>query len=580
MSHTYHLLRRNGVWSYRRRVPTHLVPAFGKKEIQFSLATRSLKEAKKRRAAEDLKWSTRFEAAEKDLGGGARDNTADVPAEGRPLSRRDVIRLVQEYVERTDERARDRLLRDPPESEEQEADIRADVEMSQQILRNRDDPRADELIYSAGQKILRRAGLSMEDDPIPYAEFAEVVRRALLELDHRQLARLDDDHRPLVFDPQFSPTRAPQVTFGELADQFLQLKEEDAAVNRTSRKWVEKQRANVALLRAIIGDATPLRDVDYDACLRVRSVLARLPAYRTKTYKGLTVDEAIARAKADRKPQLAPFTQERYLATLKAILDLAAKKRLIAVNLAEGVRPLKRDEVASADKRDPFTLKQIVQFFHCDFYQQCATSGPAPYRFDKTGGWRFWLPPVCLFAVLRPNEVCQLHLDDIQRTDQGTWYFDLVASNEDDGAAVAKTLKSASSRRRVPIHPELIAMGLLQFVEDKRKSGATRLFPKLNPDKYGNYAWYPSKKFNESFLPEAIALTERQTFYSFRHSARDALRRIGAPPDVLQALGWSQGKLVSDDYGDKSNPDHLLHFVKQISYPGLDLTPLYVKDSR
>src|ERR687895_1060930 len=75
MSHTYHLMRRNGVWSYRRRVPTHLVESFGKEIIQFSLATRNLKEALKRRAAEDLKWSTRFEAAEKDLGrGGSETN--------------------------------------------------------------------------------------------------------------------------------------------------------------------------------------------------------------------------------------------------------------------------------------------------------------------------------------------------------------------------------------------------------------------------------------------------------------------------------------------------------------------------
>ena len=62
MSQTYHLIKRNGVWSYRRRVPTHLVRLLGKKTIQFSLHTASLKEAKKRRAAEDLKWSTRFEA--------------------------------------------------------------------------------------------------------------------------------------------------------------------------------------------------------------------------------------------------------------------------------------------------------------------------------------------------------------------------------------------------------------------------------------------------------------------------------------------------------------------------------------
>jgi integrase len=133
----------------------------------------------------------------------------------------------------------------------------------------------------------------------------------------------------------------------------------------------------------------------------------------------------------------------------------------------------------------------------------------------------------------------------------------------------------------VPVHPVLIGMGLLQFLADRRKAGAGPLFPHLTPNKYGNLAWYPLKMFNESFLPKAIATTGRQSFYSFRHSFRDELRRIGAPPDALQALGgWSQGKLTSDDYGDKSNPDYQLNYVKQIAFPGLDLSHLYVEDDQ
>ncbi len=64
VSSTYHLTQRNGVWYYRRRVPIQLIGTFGKKVIQFSLETSSLKEAKKRRAAEDLKWSIQFDATE------------------------------------------------------------------------------------------------------------------------------------------------------------------------------------------------------------------------------------------------------------------------------------------------------------------------------------------------------------------------------------------------------------------------------------------------------------------------------------------------------------------------------------
>jgi hypothetical protein len=113
---------------------------------------------------------------------------------------------------------------------------------------------------------------------VQYAEFTEFVRRALLELDQRKLARLDDDHRHAFFDHQFDPTHRPSMIFGELATQFMQLKEEDAAENRTGQKWLDKQHAQVDLLCEIVGKDTPIQKVDYDECMRVRSVVARMPA--------------------------------------------------------------------------------------------------------------------------------------------------------------------------------------------------------------------------------------------------------------------------------------------------------------
>jgi hypothetical protein len=63
-----------------------------------------------------------------------------------------------------------------------------------------------------------------------------------------------------------------------------------------------------------------------------------------------------------------------------------------------------------------------------------------------------------------------------------------------------------------------------------------------------------------------------------RHNFRDALRRTDAPPDALQALGgWKQGKLVSDDCGDKSDPDYQIKYMQLIAFPGLDLGHLHRK---
>jgi integrase len=338
---------------------------------------------------------------------------------------------------------------------------------------------------------------------------------------------------------------------------------------------VDRQRATINLIREIVGDETQIDAVDYDACLRVRTVLARLPANRSKLYPDLPIDQAIARAEKDSKPLLAPVTQERYLAALREILDLAAKKRLITVNPAEGLKPIKRDTMAASEKRKPLTLQQIADFFKSSFYTESAKHSPA-FAHDKQG-WRFWLPLLCLFLGARPNEMAQMHVADLKRTQKGAWYLDIEGTADDEEES--KTLKTATSRRKIPLHPELIKIGFVQFVEQRKKaSGDPRLFPDLKPDTYGNHASYALKRFRETYLRAAIKMEPRQSFYSFRHSWRDALRRIDAPPSTLATVGgWSQGKLTSDAYGDASDPDYQVKIVEQISFPGLDLSPLHLK---
>jgi integrase len=574
------LMRRKGVYYYRRRVPLHLVKKIGKQFIQHSLNTTSLAKAKKLRALRDLEWDARFEELEKDAAAPKPDPAKSQPALNLTrLSEGDLLRLVRDYVERKDEEFGKCFASDPPQSEGEKAEMKKDAQLDAQIMRDRDDPQADRWIYSTGKEILQRVGQSIDDPALPHATFAEWVRRGLMELDNRSLARLTDDHRHAFFDQLFNPLRPPQVSFGQLADQYLHLTEEDAATNRLGRKGLDRQRATVALIREIIGDSTPVDAIDYDTCLHVRGTLARIPANRTKIYGTRPLDYAIERAAAENKPLLSPVTQQQYLAGLRDALDLAVKKRLIPVNPAEGLKPVKRDTVSASDKRKPFTLDQIKLFFQSKFYSDCAKH-PVPFAYDKPA-WRFWLPLICLFTGMRPNEAAQMHLNDLKCTGQGTWYLDIVATGdeEDDSKPVgsAKTLKTATSRRKIPLHPELIKIGFLHFVQTSKKSSASpRMFPHLKPDKYDNHASYALKRFRDSYLPSAVKMQPRQSFYSFRHSWRDALRRIDAQPATLQALGaWSQGKLTSDDYGDKADPDYQAKFMNEITFPDLDLSSLY-----
>lgn len=122
----------------------------------------------------------------------------------------------------------------------------------------------------------------------------------------------------------------------------------------------------------MIGDNTPLSRIDYDACRRVASLLARTPSNRTKLYPKLSLEQVIERAEADGKPVLSITTQGQYLATLKDILELATLKRLIPSNPATSLRPLRRERTSDGEKRQPFTLEQIQAIFTSGFYQSCA----------------------------------------------------------------------------------------------------------------------------------------------------------------------------------------------------------------
>jgi len=339
------LLRRNGVYYYRRRVPLPLVKKLGRKFVQVSLHTTSLKEAKSLRTLRDLEWDAKFAAYCHSAAG-----PDGVQASAQPLAKTELVQLVRDYVERRDQLARKREVTDYPENPAQAAEMKMEEEIVAQTLQSRDDPQTQQWIYLAGKEVLKPTGKSIDDPDLPSETLAELVRRGLLELTRRRHARVIDNHNRTFFDQLFDPSRPTNTTFGQLAEQCLLLTQEEAEINGLSQKWVDKQRANLALIREIVGDKKPVESADYDTCLRVRTILARLPSNRTKLYGDLPIEKAIERAAKEGKPLLSSVTQQQYLTALRDVLDLAAKKRLIPVNPADGLKPIKRDAVSAGEK--------------------------------------------------------------------------------------------------------------------------------------------------------------------------------------------------------------------------------------
>lgn len=566
---TLYLQLRGNVWTYVRRVPSHLTPFIKGPFIKKSLGVSDKAAAKKMRAFEDARVNALFSEAEKRLACTAASEKVQLST----VSPERVAELVRHYVEAKDLRSKSELTTHPIENADERTELLEDAHEEVGIFRTPDDPRCDQSIYGARKAIARDAGIS-EDAIGPQG--VELIRRGLLELARRRSDRYEDDFSGRHYDQLFAPgAQESAYTFGELVDAYVAEKFADYEANGISKKRAEKVAGILDTIREIVGPGTLVRQIDDDIVQMVRHTLAEVPKNRTKIFKNHTLGEAIQRAKATKAPCLGPLSQQQYIAEFKALMVFAARKRHVSFNPAEGLKPLVKDTVPLGKKRFPWSDDQLKGFFEGKFYRQCATDKPEPYS-KKDRAWRYWLPLLMLFSGARPNELCQLHISDVKKTNAGTWFMD-ISEDVDEEEDKPKSLKTETSKRRIPIHAQLIALGFLEFVEERRKAVSQndqRLFREFKPNKHGNFAWYPAKRFREKYIPDEIQLGPRQTFYSLRHNFRDALRRCKAPSDVLLAVaGWSQGGAnVSDYYGDAGNPDLTVDWVNGVTYPGLDLS--------
>lgn len=86
-----------------------------------------------------------------------------------------------------------------------------------------------------------------------------------------------------------------------------------------------------------------------------------------------------------------------------------------------------------------------------------------------------WAAVIGLYTGARVGEIAQLFLRDFTVED-GIPCIRIQV--ESDGQA----LKTESSERLVPLHPDLVALGLLERVERLRQQGEERLFPGMRID--------------------------------------------------------------------------------------------------
>ncbi|OOG64444.1 hypothetical protein B0E46_07265 [Rhodanobacter sp. B04] len=305
------------------------------------------------------------------------------------------------------------------------------------------------------------------------------------------------------------------------------------------------------ILLSVVGDK-PVRDVEATDMDKFLDAIQHWPPNATKqaAFKDLTPAAIVKKAKKLGGRVISQRTQEKHLDSLRKFFKWCVRRKELDDNPAAGLHVMTRAEEETRTRR-AFSDAELATIFdperrakHCD----------TPSR--------WWLPLLALYTGARAQELAQLRAADVEEV-AGIWGLHITAAGE------GQHLKNAQSRRFVPLHPALIAAGLLDYRADAIAAGADRLFPGLGAkpgDTVGDW-------FNRTYLRSVCGFDAGQVFHCFRHSFSTKADRAGvSEARIARITGHSTGgSILREHYIDAPS---LLERLATVSAVVFDLPPV------
>ncbi len=322
---------------------------------------------------------------------------------------------------------------------------------------------SNKVVDLAFDGFLEDRGLSLPKDQPHYAH--AVAEHATAARDYRQFTI--DHSRALKGDASTTEvtTQRPVVasvvklTLRSVLDTYETEMERE---KRGTEKTRKRRSRHMDLLCEILGGETDLSKLSWPDSRRVKATLAALPAHRSK--KPETRDKTLSQLlEAPAEAGLHVRTINSHLSSYSGFFHWAKQNGYVTDNLFTGLA-YNTQNANDEEPRLPFAMTQLVRI-------RDAVLSPA--RGVETH--HKWGTLVAMYLGARLNEVAQLHLADIVERD-GIWCFDI---NTSEKATTKKRLKNRQSARVVPVHPYLLSIGFLEYVQLLRSRGETRLFPEF-----------------------------------------------------------------------------------------------------
>lgn len=539
------LYRRNATYYHRAAIPTDIAATYPKSEETFSLRTKDYGEAVR---------LVRIAAAEVDRKFEDHRQRLERPTV-RELTPEQLRHIQSVYY-------RSRL--------EEDGEVRVDgfsgyttaksfdaaIELHEVLLadtrRQYARGEADDFILGEAKDVLSWDGVDIDLDPA--SPSWRVLVRSLQEADIRASEAIRKRFDGEVVDTPEEIQKSPKNSdLGPLLNELFESRKEEAQrTGEWSPKLIDDYQLWTDAFIELQGNR-PILDYKKADARAFKELLVGLPSNRNKhaLTKGLSLADAAAVAEKHALQTLSVSTINKALGRLQATWKWADRQLDEHIPDIFGAMKLK-SHTSAREEADPFSVTQLNAIFNGPLFTGCKSERfrTVPGNTDMRRTSWYWLPLLGLWTGARLNELCQLRVDDI--SEEGGIPF--MRLHEGDETQRTK----GHTKRIVPLHPELIRLGFVEYVQFQKLSEEERVFSKLKLSAKGYYSDTSSKDFAR-YLTQLKIKTPKTSFHSFRHNFKDACRHVGVSSDTNDILLGHALSGMAGRYGDGKIPLQLLY---------------------
>jgi len=357
---------------------------------------------------------------------------------------------------------------------------------------------------------------------------------------------------------------APVAAGPKLSDVLPRFLDQMSVTNGWRGQTLMQNKGTYRILEEVCGDL-PVASYGRPELARTLDLLRGLPAEygKAKRWKGMALAEIVQEAAAE-ESRLAVKTLKRHFAALGSLFKyLIERGEYVGQNPAHGfsfpekVRAKTKRRMWEGDKLR--TLFNSPVWTGCKTKTQRAVPGSLIIKDQK-----YWLPLLGLYHGNRLEEFAQLIRSDV-RFEDDLWYCDINSEG-------VKQVKNDQSKRRVPIHPVLLTLGFLEYVEGIAPNPTDRLFPMLKPGGADKKVGHAFSKWWTIYRRKIGVYEPGLDYHSFRHGVTTKLYAAEVSDVFVDELTGHEGKGTSRAVYTKEMPLRKLYeAICKVEWPEVSI---------